>query len=59
MIEEDELFDALDRLFAEFEMETGYPAHHVITSDGPVWGLVGEELQQVLEDLWRVRHGDD
>jgi hypothetical protein len=51
----DELIDSLDRLFAEFDMETGYPSHSVLTADGPVWGIVNEDLQLILEDLWKIR----
>lgn len=59
----DESSDELRSLVAElldyFEMKEGeWPTLQVYTPDGPEWGMVGEEVSEILRSLNRIIYDD-
>lgn len=55
----DEVEELLDSLLAIFEMDTGYPSLQVHTDDGPVWGVVPDDLALILERIFELRNEED
>lgn len=52
---DDELIERLKELLEHFEMQDGeWPSIHVNTSDGWQWGIVDEDLSEILWDLHRI-----